>query len=346
MPGLSSFSNFLLNGQPPPNVTTGSSTTGGLPAWYNSYLSSLANSAVNIAGADYQPYSGQRIASMDPQQTQAYNYLGSNAGSFQQPLTAGINAAQGVAGGFDAGQFENYKSPYIGGVVNEIQRLGLQNLNENLLPTQNSQFVEAGQFGSDRNATMNERLIRDTGANISGQQGLALQGSFQSAMQNYLQGQGQVNQAANNLGGLAQAQQAGVLGAAGALSASGQTMQQQNQAGLDLQYQDYLNQINYPRQNVAFLSSALQGANIPTSQNTVESKPASTYTASPLASFITGSVAGLTPKAARGGYVRLAAGGSPLTMASMVRPLQRKRIPNAGAGLRMAGGLQHLRMAA
>lgn len=359
----SSFSNFLLNGQPPPNVTTGSNTVGSLPGWYNSYLSSLATSAVGVANQPFQQYQGTQVAPLDPQQAQAYNYIGDHLTDWKSPLQQAEGAAGSVAGGFNNDQFQKYLSPYTSGVTQEIQRLGLQNLNENLLPTLNSQFVGAGQFGSDRNATMDERLVRDVGANISGQQALANQGAFTSAMGNYLQGQSTSNQAAQNLGGLSQMQQQGDISSAGALAASGQSMQQQNQAGLDVAYQNWLNEVNYPRQNVSFLSGALQGANIPTSQNTTNVGAAPAYSPSPLGAFASSMMSSMypTPKIKRGGYVRLAIGGvpaaammgrrvSPLASAmqrpSMASPLMRMRRPNAGAGLRSAGALDHLRMAA
>lgn len=375
----SSFSNFLLNGQPPPNVTTGSTSVGSLPAWYNSYLSSLANSAVNIASQPYQQYQGTQVAPLDTQQAQAYNFMGEHATDWQSPLQQAQGAAASVAGGFNAGQFDQYLSPYTHGVTDEIQRLGMQNLNENLLPTLNSQFVGSGQFASDRNATMDERLVRDVGANISGQQALANQGAFTSAMGNYLQGQNVANQGAQNLGGLAQMQQQGNIATAGALSASGQTMQQQNQAGLDVAYQNWLNQLNYPRQNLAMLSGLLQGANFPTSQNQnqVNTGAASSYSASPLAAFAgslftgmfgnnTGTGTGTGTQRKRGGYIRLAGGGSPLMSMSAsptpmrrapsplsqtpgrgtVSPLARMRRPATGAGMRGAGGLEHLRLMA
>jgi hypothetical protein len=162
-------------------------------------------------------------------------------------------------------------------------------------------------------------------------------------MQNYLQGQGQVNQAAQNLGNLSGLQQAQTIGTAGALSASGQTMQQQGQANLDLGYQDWLNQINYPRQNVSFLSSALQGANIPTSQTRVESVPGGSYTASPLGVFSSALLSGLSGlKVAKGGYI---GDGPPLAAVARLRSPMRRR-PASGAGMRGAGGLERLRLAA
>lgn len=311
--GTGGFTNFLFQGQTPPAVTSATNTGSNLPLWYSSYLSTLANQAAGIASQPYQTYPGARIAPQDPQEVQGYNFLGANAGNWQGPLQQAQGAAGSVAGGFNPEQFNQYMSPYIGGVVNEIGRLGQQNLTENLLPTLNNEFVGSGGYGSDRNRTMDERLVRDVGANISGQQGMALQGAFSNAMQNYGAGQQNVNAAANNLGGLSQMQQALTTGQAGALSASGATNRGFGQANTDLAYQDWQNQLNFPRQNVAFLSSVLRGSAVPTSQDTTQTAPFSgSMSPSPLATFagMAGagmgmSNTGIPPKVASGGYVRV-----------------------------------------
>lgn len=348
---MGGFTDFLFQGQTPPAVTTDTNSGSNLPLWYSSYLSTLANQSANIASAPYQSYDQPRIAPQDQQETAAYDFLGQNAGNWQQPLQGAQGAAGSVAGGFNEDQFNKYLSPYTGGVVNEIGRLGQQNLTENLLPTLNDQFIGSGQFGSDRNRTMDERLVRDVGANISGQQGMALQGAYTNAEQAYNTGQGNVNAAAQNLGGLSQMDQALTTGEAGALSASGQTNRAFGQANYDLAYQDFLNQQNYPRQNVSFLSSVLHGQQVPTSQNTTSTAPFSgTMSPSPLSTFAGIGLAGLgvpnslgsnTGSAAgkkSGGVVRLARGGRPmggLSMAKIAMP-RRMQLAAPRGGLELA----------
>lgn len=344
----SSFTDFLFQGQTPPAVTSDQTSTGGLPLWYSSYLSTLANQSAGIASSPYQTYDSARIAPQDPQETQAHDFLGANATNWQQPLQQAEGAAGQVSGGFNNDQFQKYLSPYTSGVVNEIGRLGMQNLNENLLPTLNDQFTSSGQFGSDRNQTMDERLIRDTGANISGQQGMALQGAYTSAMGNYNTGQQNANTAASNLGGLSQMDQALTTGTAGALSASGATQRGYDQSNYDLAYQDFQNQLNYPRQNVSFLSSILRGTQVPTSQEQTTTAPFNGQMGpSPIATMGGLALAGLgasksqpTATGARtGGYVRnLRRGGrvGGLTLASRMPMSPRMSLAAPRGGLEMA----------
>lgn len=329
---MAGFTDFLFNGQTPPAVTSATNTGGSLPLWYSSYLSTLANQAGNIASQPYQTYDGARIAPQDPQEQQGYDFMGQNATSWQAPLQQAQQGAGNVAGGFNQGEFEKYKSPYMSGVVDEIGRLGTRNLNENLMPALQDQFVSSGQFGSDRNRTMAERLTRDVGADITGQQGQALQGSFANAMQNYNTGQQTASGASQNLGGLAQMQQALTTGTAGGLSASGQTNRAFGQGNMDLAYQDFLNQQNYPRQNVSFLSNTLRGTQVPTSQDQTTTQPFNgTMSPSPLATFAGMSLAGLGMKT--GGYAKRAIGAA--RVRALPIPSQRMSLPAPRGGLEL-----------
>lgn len=71
----------------------------------------------------------------------------------------------------------------------------------------------------------------------------------------------------------------------GALESAGATQQQQAQRSLDQAYQDYLNQRDYDRGNIAFLNAAVRGLTVPTSTTTEGTGPASVYQPSPLAQF-------------------------------------------------------------
>ena len=81
-----------------------------------------------------------------------------------------------------------------------------------------------------------------------------------------------------------QTQQMGLQNIA-ALEAAGAGQQQQTQRSLDQAYQDFLNQREYERNNIAFLNAAVRGMTIPTSTSTESTGPASVYQPSPLSQF-------------------------------------------------------------
>lgn len=103
-----------------------------------------------------------------------------------------------------AGSFDAFSNPYTKNVTSTIQSLADQNLRENVLPSVNSTFTGAGQFGSSRDAEFNARAIRDNQQVISNAQGAALSAGQSSAQQNYLTQQQQMISGGSALGGLAQ----------------------------------------------------------------------------------------------------------------------------------------------
>lgn len=92
-------------------------------------------------------------------------------------------------------------------------------------------------------------------------------------------------QSGQALGALGQQTQQMGIQNIGALEAAGETQQQQQQRSLDQAYQDFLNQRDYSRNNIAFLNSAIRGLTVPTSTTTEGTGPASVYQPSPLAQF-------------------------------------------------------------
>ncbi len=89
---------------------------------------------------------------------------------------------------------------------------------------------------------------------------------------------------ANVQSGLAQRQQALGLQGAGALETIGLTQQQQQQKNLDLAYQDFLRQTQYPKEQISFLSNIVRG--LPSGGGTQTGTTTSMgqqYSASPLA---------------------------------------------------------------
>jgi hypothetical protein len=81
-----------------------------------------------------------------------------------------------------------------------------------------------------------------------------------------------------------QTQQMGLQNIA-ALEAAGAGQQQQTQRSYDQAYQDFLNQREYDRNNIAFLNASVRGLQVPTSTSTTSNGPASVYQPSPLSQF-------------------------------------------------------------
>ena len=215
------------------------------------------------------------------------------------------------------------------GSANQQQAVGraLRDVQESILDKQaqllNQGYTQAGQqFTSD--AARQAQLAQTAGGltaqqmqNLAslgtqaGQLGVSEQGTLGNIGQvaGNLASQSARDQlaAAGQLGSLATAGQAANLKDLAALEAVGQTQQNQAQKGLDIAYQDFLEQRNYPQQQIANLNAAIRGLPMTTTQTT--SSSGNTYSASPL-SQLAGSVSlanalSGVKTSARGGHIKV-----------------------------------------
>lgn len=276
---------YLFGGTAPASTTqTLSETSSTLPAWLQEYTRALAGQGTAVAGQEFQQYSaptnvgdygaGTRIAGFDPAQAQAYNHVTGNVGNYQPFLNySGQTVPQAVG---------DYMNPFNANVTDRIAELGQRNLTENLLPQVNSTFTGAGQFGSTRNMDFTNRALRDANESILGQQAQTLQTGFQNAQQTAMQD-------LQRFGALGQLTQQLGFQDASMLDTVGAQQQGQTQRAMDLAYNDFLQQRDYQKNQLSFLSDILRGMQIPQGSYTTSSTaPALSSQLSPLAAATQG----------------------------------------------------------
>lgn len=294
------LTDFLFSGSPPPSVTSESVSTPTLPDWYSDLAKNIVAKGSAIAGAPYQPYTGQAIAERTPMQQQAGTLVSGMVGQ-QQPA---LNTAQATQTALT--------DPNLNALNTEIARLGTRNLTENLLPAIDQTFIGAGQFGGGRQQEFQSRALRDTSANILGAQAQAM-----------LQGNQQALQAARDLMSGATTGQNLALQQAAALETAGKQEQAQTQANLDYARQQFGEERDYPRDMTYYLSNLLRGNAPPAATVSSGTAPYAGNAMGPsglstlLAGTLTaGALSNLFGKARGGQVVYRARGGpaSPLTM--------------------------------
>lgn len=309
---------FLFEGRAPASIDTWGQTVENIPKWLSDYTQGLIGRANIIAGEEYQPYGGPRIAGFHPDQMAAFDVTREGAGSWRAPMQGAASmfgaAAQqdplAMAAPFlaqsgtqftDPGMAQSYMDPYIGNVLSRQAELSRRNLTENVMPGISDIFVGSGQFGGDRMAEIATRAGRDISEGLQGQQLGALSDAYSQAGQLYGQDMSRMLQTglgAGTLAGqtgelqLAAGQQMGALGEAlqrlqygdaAALEAIGSQQRQLGQGSLDLAYQDFLNQRNYPRETVDWMSSVIRGLPSQGGVTTRQDRgPADIYGPSPL----------------------------------------------------------------
>lgn len=301
---MSSFLDFLFQGAPSPANSTQSQSITSYPQWYADDVQAMISKASSIAGQDYQPYSGPRVAGFtDPQQA-AFQQVQDNQGSWKPDLAAARSGLQQASTGSFPDAAQSYMNPYISGVTDRIAQLGARNLSENLLPQVNDTFTGAGQFGGSRSADFTNRAVRDANESIMGQQAQALMQGYTQAGQQYSSDTARQLYGSQALGGLGQMQQnLGNVDAAG-LAQIGQQQQTQNQQNLNTAYSNFLEQRNWPVTMLGVMNQAVRGVPVPTATQTSGQQSSGTYNPSGLAQIAgIGGTAGALGLFARGGKV-------------------------------------------
>lgn len=323
-------------GSPPPASQSVTQTS--IPEYARPYVEEMlgkSQALTDINQNPYQAYGGQRISQFSPLQQQAFANVASQTTAGQlAPATQLAGAAGlgslGVAGqAAGAGQRyadlatspqaqQAYMSPYMQNVV-EFQKSQAIRDYARGIPALRSQAVGQGAFGGSRMAIQEAEAQRNLMSQLQGIEAAGSQKAFEAAqqaqqygaglgLQGYgtaLQGLGQTAQAAGALGQLGQTQFGQQQAISQAQQQVGAVQQAQAQQALDLAYQDYLKQRNYPYQQLAFMSDMLRG--LPLSQSAQQ-----IYTAPPnLASQLGGlGMAGLGIYGMSGGF-KGAKGGLP-----------------------------------
>jgi hypothetical protein len=198
-----------------------------LPEWAQPYAKNvLAKGAAltDINQNPYQQYGGNRIAGFSPMQMQSFQGAAN--------MNAGPRGFQENVGG--------YMSPYMQNVVDVEKRGAIRDYQVGNT-MQQAQATQAGAFGGGREAIQRAERERGLMGTLGGIQSRGAQAAYDQAANQFRQGIQQgvaVNQLQNQYGG---------------------QMQQQAQRPLDMAYQDFQNQQNYPYKQLGFMSDLVRG---------------------------------------------------------------------------------------
>jgi len=298
----------------------------------------------------YMQYQGDRVAQFSPLQQMSYEnaaLMQTQPQLQDATATAGLASLGALNTGFTynpyaaksftgAGTAQSYMSPYQQNVT-DIQLREAQRQADIATTGRQSEQVSKGAYGGSRAAIMDAEAARNLALQKGDIQAQGLQAAYGQGM-NQFNVEQQANQAAANLnaqqgqfgaglglqglqtaltgagtlGNLANAQYTQNMGINQLQNTYGAQQQQQAQAGLTNQYNDFITSQNYPYKQIGFMSDILRG--VPTSNlgtNLYESKTAAQPTiGSTLAGA--GQIAyGLT-KMAKGGRVSEPSGLSAL----------------------------------
>jgi hypothetical protein len=268
-------------GAPAPSSQTVTQTN--IPEYARPYVERMmgkSEALTDIEANPYQAYGGQRISDFSPLQRQAFENVAGQQTAGQLGAATGLAGAAGLASLGAGADYRNmatnpyatqaYMSPYMQNVVNvqkdeAFRDAQIRNLGSNL------GSARQGTYGGARQALAEQERNRNLQTQLGQIQAGGSQKAFEAAQQAQqfgtsagLQGYGQALQGAGALGQLGQTQFGQQQAINQAQQNVGAIQQAQAQQGLDIAYQDFLKQKNYPYQQLAFQSDMLRG--LPLSQ--------------------------------------------------------------------------------
>jgi hypothetical protein len=263
-------------------ATSTSTTTSSLPEFSAPYVTDLlAKGSALTNGEQYQPYTGPRVAGLNPLQTGANQSLsGLNAGnaiSQGNSLTMqGANYTPNT-GSFGDAEAQQYMNPYARNVTDIAKTEAARN--SNIQGTyDDSKAAQAGAFGGSRHAIVDAERERNLNQNLSNldQQGLAA--AYANAQTQYNADQNRQQQDAQfgsqaALKGGAQMLDTGAK-TYGLQQLAGAQEQGQEQKAMDVGYQNFLNEQQHPYQQLSYMKDLLSGygtqGNLSKTENTAD----------------------------------------------------------------------------
>jgi hypothetical protein len=265
-----------------------------LPEYVQPYFERLLQRTESESKNQYQPYTGQRLETGGADVTQAQQMARNIAGQgiaglpqAQAATTAGLGrTSRGMgyqAQMFDPAAAQQYMSPYMQQVV-DVQKtqaiLDAQRQNA----ARAAQAVQAGAFGGSRQAVQSGLAQEALTRQLAEIQATGQQQAYEQAQSQFERDRAARESAerlalgaaestagmGSQLAKLGQLAREGDIQAASILEKVGRDIQAEKQAGLDIAYEDYVRQRDYPREQLQFYSSILRGVPVQPSTETTK----------------------------------------------------------------------------
>lgn len=282
-----------------PTHTTSEVSQSSLPAYAQPYYERLMSRAEAETNQNYIPYTGQRLQGFSADQLGGFQGIRDLAafGNPTVDSATGLAGSAGIqalgagnytplyasTGAWPGANVQSYMDPYLDNVMNRLQNRATQRYQEQA--AQRAMAAErAKAFGGSRSAIQDFLAQRELNQQLGDIEANQYSQAYQNAQQMYtsdqdralramlanqgvdfqsaqlgLQGAESASQIAQVLGQLGSTQQNLTLDRLRALMDAGQQQQALGQQDLQIGYDDFTNQRDFERNNLAFLSGILQG---------------------------------------------------------------------------------------
>jgi hypothetical protein len=279
--------------KPAPQPTSQTVNQTNLPDYVKDEFKRLLSRTESESLQPYTPYTGQRLSNVSQDTGDAYNIVrGFQSGIQGIPQAQGATAAslgRGLLGmqyqsqDFDTAAAQQAMSPYMQNVVDvQKQQAILDAQRQNAARA--AQAINAGAFGGSRQAVQSGLAQEALTRQLAEIQASGQQKAYESAQQQFAADRAArmdaeklalgsaelVGAQGAQLAKLGQMARDGDVQAAQMLESIGKAQEARQQAGLDIAYEDFVRQRDYPREQLQFYSSILRGVPVQPSTETTK----------------------------------------------------------------------------
>lgn len=225
-------------------------TQQGISPYVSGYATDMLGRAKAVSETPYTPYAGNRVAGFDPLQEKAFQGVASLAG-YDSPTYTSSSFT-------DPGMMQQFMTPYQQGVT-DIAMREARRASDIAGQAENAAAAQKGAFGGARHAIMGAERARGLQQQLGDIQTKGLQSAYDAAQKqfNVEQQQGQQRQYLQDL-----ADRYGYSSGVDALNRqllAGREKQALEQKGLDIDYDVFKEERNYPRESLNFARDMLRG---------------------------------------------------------------------------------------
>jgi hypothetical protein len=232
------------------------------PQWYNRLNQANLLRATETAFEPYQAYQGPRQALSDPDQIAARQGIIDTSGIASPFFTEAFNQSKLGSTQLAGTDIRPFMSPFQQGVTDialrEARRQG--DIQRNQL---DSQATKAGAFGGSRAALEQAEAERNIQQNLADIQATGSQRAYDSALAQLALDRAAASQAAPQMAALGTGLQTVTTSGLKEAELAAERNRAERQGALDIAYQDFLTQRQYPMAQASGLQSLLTGASVP-----------------------------------------------------------------------------------
>lgn len=233
-----------------------------IPKDYQSGLADLLKEAKNIyeakKEAGFQTYTAPRLAGFSPEEQAAMSGIAGLVGAGQQYLAPAAGLTAGLTQQFTPATAQQYMSPYQQAVIDVEKREAIRQA-ERPMQDIGAAAVQAGGYGGSRQAILEAEAGRNLQQQLADIQTKGQQAAYETGLRAFESQKAREKAAASGLTSLGQIAPKQSLAELTALSGIGEAQRGMQQAGLDISYQDFMKQQQYPYDLLGQYQSTLYG---------------------------------------------------------------------------------------